>query len=181
MLKLAEGDESALSELFERHGSSVYGLARKVVSDAQLAEEVLQDAFLRVAREARSYRPSSAGVLPWLLRIARNAAIDVLRKRKRVKRSAGDDMLEAVADGRVTAALDGVALGEFSSEVRKALAELPEGPRKAIDLAYFAGLTQTEIAQKMGVPLGTAKTWVRSGLMSLRDRLGQFLGEGRDA
>ncbi len=181
MQRLAQGDESALSELFERHGSSVYGLARKVVSDAQLAEEVLQDAFLRVAREARAYRPSTAGVLPWLLRIARNAAIDIVRKRKRDKRAAGDDMLEAVADVRVSGALDGVALEEFSSEVKKALAELPDGPRKALDLAYFAGLTQSEIAVKLGIPLGTAKTWVRSGLLSLRDRLGRFLGEGSDA
>jgi len=178
MQRLAKGDEGALVALFERHGSAVYGLARKVVSDAQLAEEVLQDAFLRVAREAHAYRPSSAGVLPWLLRIARNAAIDVLRKRKRDRRAAGDEMLEAVADARVPGALDGVALDEFSSEVKKALAELPDGPRKALDLAYFAGLTQSEIAQKLGIPLGTAKTWVRNGLMSLRERLGKFLGEG---
>ena len=79
MTRLARGEEAALETLFERHGAPVYGLARKVVSDAQLAEEVLQDAFLRVAREASRYRPSSAGALPWLLRVARNAAIDVLR------------------------------------------------------------------------------------------------------
>ena len=181
MQRLAQGDESALSELFERHGSAVYGLAKKVVNDAQLAEEVLQDAFLRVARESKAYRPSTAGVLPWLLRIARNAAIDILRKRKRDKRAAGEDLLEAVADMRVPAALDGVALGEFSEEVKKALSELPDGPRKALDLAYFSGLTQSEIAQKLGIPLGTAKTWVRSGLLSLRDRLGRFLGEGSGA
>lgn len=179
MQRLATGDETALSALFERHGSAVYGLARKVVSDAQLAEEVLQDAFLRVAREAHAYRPSTAGVLPWLLRIARNAAIDVLRKRKRDRKARGDDMLEAVADARVPDALDGVGLEEFAVEVKQALATLPEGPRKAVDLAYYSGLTQSEIAQKLGIPLGTAKTWVRTGLNSLRDKLGRFLREGR--
>jgi len=178
MQRLAQGEETALAKLFERHGDAVYGLARKIVSDVQLAEEVLQDAFLRVSREARAYKPSSAGVLPWLMRITRNASIDVIRKRKRDRRAAGDDILDAVADARIPGALDGVALDEFSVEVKKALAELPEGPRKAIDLAYFAGLTQSEIAQKLEIPLGTAKTWVRNGLMSLRDRLGRFLGEG---
>lgn len=179
MTRLARGDEAALSELFERHGGAVYGLARRIVADAQLAEEVLQDAFLRVARDAQNYRPSSAGVLPWLLRIARNAAIDVVRKRKRDRKANDPEILDIVADERVTAALDGVELREFSTEVQRALAELPEGPRKAIDLAYFSGLSQSEIATKLGIPLGTAKTWVRSGLASLRDRLGSFLGEAR--
>jgi RNA polymerase sigma-70 factor (ECF subfamily) len=178
MTRLATGDEAALEELFDRHGSPVYGLARKIVSDAQLAEEVLQDAFLRVAREARAYRPSTAGVLPWLLRITRNAAIDIVRKRKRDRRAAGPEILESVADERTQGPLDGVALEEFSVEVKKALEELPDGPRKALDLAYFAGLTQSEIAATMNVPLGTAKTWVRSGLQSLREKLGRFLGEG---
>jgi len=178
MTKLARGDEVALQQLFERHGGAVYGLARRIVSDAQLAEEVLQDAFLRVSREAKNYRPSSAGVLPWLLRIARNAAIDVLRKRKRDRRSTDPELLDIVADERVTGALDGVALKEFSVEVKKALAELPDGPRKALDLAYFSGLSQSEIASRLKVPLGTAKTWVRSGLTTLRERLARFLGEG---
>jgi RNA polymerase sigma-70 factor (ECF subfamily) len=178
MTKLARGDEAALQQLFERHGSAVYGLARRIVSDSQLAEEVLQDAFMRVAREAKNYRPGSAGVLPWLLRVARNAAIDVVRKRKRDRKATDPEMLEVVADERVTGALDGVALEEFSVAVKKALSELPDGPRKALDLAYFAGLSQSEIASKLKVPLGTAKTWVRSGLMTLRERLARFLGEG---
>jgi RNA polymerase sigma-70 factor (ECF subfamily) len=177
MKRLARGDDGALEQLFERHGSAVYGLARKIVSDEQLAEEVLQDTFLRVAREAKNYRPSTAGVLPWLMRVGRNAAIDVVRKRKRDRRAAAPEILDILADERVTSALDGVSLDELATEAKKALSELPDGPRRAIDLAYFAGLTQTEIADRLEVPLGTAKTWVRTGLLALREKLGRFLGE----
>src|SRR5206468_9486405 len=120
---------------------AVYGLARKIVLDAQLAEEVLQDAFLRLARESRHYRPSTAGALPWLLRIARNAAIDIVRKRQRDRRAGDPELLDVVADERVAGAFDGAALSELSTEIKKALGELPDGPRKALDLAYFAGLT----------------------------------------
>jgi RNA polymerase sigma-70 factor (ECF subfamily) len=176
MTRIGRGEEAALEQLFERHGPAVFGLARRILDDQQLAEEVLQDAFLRVARDAKSYRSTSAGVLPWLMRIARNGAIDVLRRRKRDRKAAAPEVLSFVPDERAASALDGVQLEEFSGEARKALAELPDGPRRALELAYFGGLTQTEIAEKLSVPLGTAKTWVRSGLITLRDRLGRFVG-----
>lgn len=182
MTRIAEGDEGALVELFERHGPSVYGIARRIVGDAQLAEEVLQDSFLRLARESASYRPSPAGVTPWLFRIARNAAIDAVRRRKRERRSVvGAEHLEAVVDAKTSGALDEAALGEFGKQVRAALDELPQGPRRALDLAYYSGLTHTEIAERLEVPLGTAKTWVRTGLISLRERLARFLEPGRGA
>jgi RNA polymerase sigma-70 factor (ECF subfamily) len=179
MIRLSQKDEGALQELFDRHGGAVFGLARRIVNDTQLAEEVLQDTFLRVTRDAASYRTSSTGALPWLLRIARNAAIDIVRRRRRDKGAADPKVLDLVADTRTNEALEGVVLGEFAVAVRNALAELPDGPRKALDLAYFAGLTQTEIAERLKVPLGTAKTWVRNGLQSLRERLGNVLGTGR--
>ena len=181
MVRLTGGDEAALSALFERHGPAVFGLARRVVGDEQLAEEVLEDAFIRVARESASYRSSPAGALPWLLRIARNGAIDVLRKRKRQRVTADPELLPLLADEREGPELEGADLEEFSAAVRAALAELPEGPRKALDLAYFSGLTQSEIAARLSVPLGTAKTWVRSGLQALRGRLGRFFSPGRAA
>src|SRR2546429_2634299 len=88
MTKLANGDETALQELIDRHGPAVFGLARRIVGDPHLAEEVLQDAFLKLAREGREYRASTAGALPWLLTIARNAAVDLLRRRKRDRQTA---------------------------------------------------------------------------------------------
>src|SRR5205807_4833097 len=111
-----------------------------------------------------------------------NASIDVVRRRKRERRSSGDPgQLESVADAKVSAAVESVALGEFGSEVTKALAELPQGPRSALDLAYFKGLTHTEIAEKLEVQIGTAKTWVRTGLQTLRERLARFVEPGRSS
>lgn len=180
MSRLALGDERALTELFERHGPTVYAIARRITGDTQLAEEVLQDSFLRLARESASYRSGPAGVTPWLYRIARNASIDVVRRRKREKRSVtGAEALESVLDPSAPQALDQAALGEFGVQVRSALGELPQGPRRALELAFFAGLTHTEVAEKLEVPLGTAKTWVRTGLITLRERLARFLEAGR--
>jgi RNA polymerase sigma-70 factor (ECF subfamily) len=184
MTRIARGEERALTELLERHGPVVFGLARRITGDQQIAEEVLQDSFLRVAREAANYRPSPSGVAPWLLRIARNASIDAIRRRKREKRvgSGGDPgVLDGVADARASESSEGVALDEFGSAVRVALGELPQGPRKALDLAYFNGLTHSEIAEKLQVPLGTAKTWVRTGLQTLRERLARFIEPGRSS
>ena len=172
MSRLAQSqDEKALAELFDRHGSSVYGLARSIVSDAQLAEEVLQDTFLRVARQAKGYRTGRMGALPWLLRVARNASIDVLRRRKHERKKVAEEALSFLPDERSVEALEGVSLEEFGAAVREALAALPDGPRKAIDLAYFAGLTHTEIAATLEVPLGTIKTRIRAGLSTLASAL----------
>jgi RNA polymerase sigma-70 factor (ECF subfamily) len=179
MRRLASGDENALRELYGRYKGMVYGLALRITGDAHLAEEVQADAFLKIAREAASYVDSAAGVAPWLLRIARNAAIDVTRRRKRAPRPAGDALdLDSPPDP-APAPFERASLREFGAAVESALREIAAGPREALTLAYFSGLTPTEIAERRAVPSGTAKTWVRTGLSALRERLARFAQEVR--
>ncbi len=164
----------ALAILYDRHQAAGYALAVRLIGQGALAEEVLQEAFLGAWRNAARYSRERGSVRTWLLAIVRHRAVDALRSR-----GARPELrrLDAAHPGFVVPDVwPEVARRLDREHVVQALAELPEIQREAIELAYFGGLTQTEIAERTGAPLGTVKTRVRNGLLALRRRLERPLG-----
>ena len=175
--RVAEGDEDALLRLYDKYGRLVYSLAYRVLQDHQLAEEVTQDVFTRVWQSARSFDPQKSRFTTWLTSITRNRSIDVLRRRRvRGLTGAGEAELNTAitrADERFSPEHHLQALA-----VREALRQLPPPQREVLELAYFSGMTQREIAEHLNIPLGTVKTRMRLGLLKLRDLL-EVSGNGR--
>ena len=174
--RIASGDQPAAAQLYDRHARPLYSLILRILGNETEAEDVLQDSFAQAFRQAARYDSRRGAVAAWLLTIARSRAIDRLRARRtRVEAHAGevhaiDEMPDAQPDAASTM-LD----EERSRLVRQALGELPMLQRMAIELAYYEGLSHTEIAERLEQPLGTVKTRIRLGLLKLRD----VLTEGR--
>jgi RNA polymerase sigma-70 factor (ECF subfamily) len=168
--RVAKGDADALGALYDRYGRVVFGVLYQMLGSPEAAEEVTQDAFHAVWRRARTYRAERGSVRVWLLAIARNAAIDWRRtKGKRMAREATMD--DAVALVEEVALEDRVITTLRAERVRAAVATLPAEQREVLSLAFWSGLSQTEIAARTSVPLGTVKTRVRLGMAKLRERL----------
>jgi len=168
--RIADGDADALGALYDRYGRVVFGVLYQMIGSPEAAEEVAQDAFHAVWRRARTYRADRGSVRVWLLAIARNAAIDWLRtKGKRLEREATID--EAVGVVEDVTVEDRVITTLGAERVRAAVASLPAEQREAVSLAFWSGLSQSEIAARTSVPLGTVKTRVRLGMAKLRERL----------
>lgn len=168
--RIAQGEVEALASLYDRYGRLVYSLAMTMLRDRAAAEEVTQDAFLSLWRAAASYRAERGRVATWLWAIARHRAIDELRRLKN-SQALSLDFSPDFQPGEVN---PGESLEDASLmrlHVRRALAQLPEPQRRAIQLAYFRGLTQREIAEGLGEPLGTIKTRIRLGLHRLKQLL----------
>jgi RNA polymerase sigma-70 factor (ECF subfamily) len=166
---VSRGDESALAALYDRYRLILFGLILRILHDRPEAEDVLQEAFLQVWRRANDFDPARGRAFTWLVTIARSRALDRLRasgSRARIATEAEQEPRESTGD----AAADAVK-SEEGEMVRQALVELPEEQRRALFMAYFEGLTQSEIAARLGDPLGTVKTRMRSGLMKLRELL----------
>ncbi len=171
MTRIERRDADALAALYDRYGSRLMGLALRIVTEPSEAEEVLQDVFLHVWRGAASYDAARGPVLAWLLVLTRSRAIDRIRSRRAGGRAglrALEDVPEPSADVDVEA---GSGSREWEALCRAAIAELPPDQHRALELAYFEGLTQQEIAERTGTPLGTVKTRMRLGLLKLRERL----------
>lgn len=168
--RIAAGDPDALGELYDRYGRVVFGVLYRQLGLPEAAEEVTQDAFHAVWRRAGSYRADRGAVRTWLLAIARNAAIDWRRtKGKRLEREAViDEAAELVEETGVD---DRVLATVRAERVRAAVAALPDEQRVVLSLAFWSGLSQTEISARTGTPLGTVKSRVRLGMSKLRDRL----------
>ncbi len=167
------GDESALEALYARYGGLVYTLALRIVGDPELAREVVQDTFLRSWGGRETYDPQRGRVPWWLMGIARNRAIDLLRSRSHQAR-----IRERAAPlPEISAALsrDPADAVIARRAVLDALRELSNGQRMAIELAYYGGLTQTEIADQLGEPLGTIKSRTREAIERLRGLLGPLI------
>jgi RNA polymerase sigma-70 factor (ECF subfamily) len=176
---LAAGRLEALDALYERYKTMAYGIARRITGDDVLAEDVVQDAFLGAWRSANRYVAGRGSVKTWLLSIVHHRAIDAVRRRRPTSE------LPAEEEGRGTPAALTLpdVWGEVSGrldrvQVATALAVLPDAQREALELAYWAGLSQTEIAERLGVPLGTVKSRVRLALVALRRELIVDLVEG---
>ena len=168
--RLARGtDELALSELYDRYQGLMYGLALRITRDTQLAQDAVQEAFVGVWRNASRYSGSKASVRTWILSIAHHRAIDVIRRRRATAAIPEDD---APGDAFTTPDVwPDVVRAVDAAAIRVAMGALPQPQRQAIEMAYFDGLTQTEIADKTGAPLGTVKSRVRLGLLQLRREL----------
>ncbi len=172
---VAQRDEMALAELYDRYSRLVYSVALRVVGQRQLAEEITLDAFQNVWRAAASFRQDRGRFVTWLMSVTRHRAIDELR-RLGVRPEGSSVALEQEIDAilpRSDSVEDLVSLQQRREAVRRALAELPEAQRRALELAYFGGLTQQEIAERLDVPLGTIKTRMRMGMQKLRRALQQ--------
>jgi RNA polymerase sigma-70 factor, ECF subfamily len=168
--RVADGDADALGALYDRYGRVIFGVLYQMIGSPEAAEEVAQDAFHAVWRRARTYRAERGSVRVWLLAIARNAAIDWMRtKGKRLEREATiDEAASVVEDVTVE---DRVITTLGAERVRAAVASLPAEQREVVSLAFWSGLSQSEIAARTSVPLGTVKTRVRLGMAKLRERL----------
>jgi len=174
---MARGDASAMADLYDRHARAIYSLALRMLADAAEAEDVVQDVFTQAWRQAGLYDPARAAVIGWLLVIARARTLDRLRARRSRIASAGTGP-DPVDIADVTPGQDVQAIGrEQGSRVRAALAALSAAQREAIELAYYKGLSQSDIAARLQQPLGTVKTRIRSGLLRLREILRGSLGE----
>jgi len=177
--RMSEGDERALGALYDRWVNVVHSIVLHVVGDAGEAEDVVEDVFWQAWRQAARYEPARAGVSTWLLTIARTRALDRLRalRRQREETVPLSPAADGVASGANTPA--GVAeLSERAALVSAALRELPSEQREALELAYYGGLSQTEIAERTGQPLGTVKTRIRLAMQKLRGRLTMLDGAG---
>ena len=163
--RIARRDESALAELYDRFSSVSMALAARIVGDRMEAEDVIQTVFIRVWDGARRYDPARGSVAAWLLQSIRNAAIDRIRRRDAYRRATE----RAVPPGETTAPAP--ELNEDQKRLKDAVAQLPADQREVIELAYFEGLSQTQISEKLGHPLGTVKTRIRLGMEKLREAL----------
>lgn len=163
--RLAAGDQSALRALYERFGSVVFGMALRVLGDRQAAEECVQDTFVAAWREAPNYDPRRAAVSTWLVTIARNRAVDLVRRR--AARPA-DPVADVERPDEAPDTAEAVVAVETATRVAAVLAELPRPQREVIVLAYFQGLSHSEIAERLGIPLGTVKGRARLALDRLR-------------
>lgn len=176
------GDERAATQLYDRHGAVIYGLALRIVGEAADAEEVVLEVFAQAWRDAARFAPDRGSVMGWLTTMARTRALDHVRARRR--RAAASDRAEQQSDvpvamGEQTKAADTLLMeAERASVVTRAMSVLPEAQRKCIELAFFDGLTHHEVAAQLGEPLGTVKTRIRLGLLKLRDRLTGLAPEG---
>lgn len=182
MARLAEGEIEALEELYDRYSTLVYSVALRVLHDHALAEDVVQEVFLRLWRRPHSFDPSRGRLLSWLMSITRNRAIDERRRlsrRFRREEPATDEPSEIRGHDRRDDPQLATDLAEERTLVRAALARLPEAQRQVIELAYFGGLTQTEIAERTGAPLGTVKTRVRLAMAKLRTTLSPYRRESQ--
>jgi len=171
LVRLQKRDPQALAELYDRYGKMVYGLILRIVSDTGTTEDLVQETFLRVWNRAQGFDSERGAVGPWLMAVARNRAIDYLRSQgRRIQSSVEFNETEHPS---LFANLQTEMLQfDVIKRMKTALERLDGKQRKAIELAYFEGMSQTEIAERMGQPLGTVKTWVRAALKNLRDELG---------
>lgn len=178
--RMADGDRDAIASLMDELGGAVWSLALRITADRGLAEETVQDTFVQAWTAAATYDPNTATVLTWLLGIARNKAIDRVRHEQRRRPRTADGSSAATVDSGEVDIVDvgaqadpiGTAwIAERSGVVRSALGELTPEQREVIELAYFSGLSQSEVAERIGVPLGTVKTRSHRALAFLRDLL----------
>lgn len=175
--QVAGGDESALGPFYDASNRLVFGLVFRVLGDAGAAEEVTLDVYLQVWRQANRFDPTRGRASTWLMVIARSRALDRLRVRPQERSQ--NESLEAVTETRSeTPSPEEIAVvAQQKDQVLQTLNTLSEEHRQPIELAYFGGLSQSEIARKLNRPLGTIKTRIRHGMMELREKLRSREGE----
>ncbi|MFN7979107.1 MAG: sigma-70 family RNA polymerase sigma factor [Vicinamibacterales bacterium] len=179
--RVAARDESALAELYDRHSSLAYAVIRRILRDASDADDVLQETFVRVWSRAETYDARLGSPEAWLVRIARNRAIDRVRARRVREHLAVDTGITETGESRVPEPETHVTPEHVVRDaataraIRRALTDLPDAQRALIEAAFFEGYTHHELATRFNVPLGTVKTRIRSGLTTMRGRLEQVV------
>jgi RNA polymerase sigma factor (sigma-70 family) len=168
LARVARGDDDALGSLYDRFGRVAYGLALRIVRDERLAEDAVQEAFLAVWRQAASFRPERANARAWVLTFVHRRAVDLVRREERRR----TEPLEPEAEPATGSTAEAAELRRRREAVQHALAQLPEEQRRPIELAYYGGLSQSELAERLGEPLGTIKSRMFTGLKRLRELLG---------
>jgi RNA polymerase sigma-70 factor (ECF subfamily) len=165
LVAIGRGDDQGLAELYDRYGRLAYGLAYRVLRDQALAEDAVQDAFLAIWRSADGYRRERAKPSTWILTLVHRRAVDLVRREDRRRGERLDEAPEAAA----ASVPEEADLREKRTAVQAALRELPRDQRQALELAYYGGFTQSELAERLGVPLGTIKSRMFAGLTRLRE------------
>ena len=173
---VARSDEGALAELYDRVGRLAYGLAFRVLRDDRLAEDAVQEAFLGVWRTAAGFRAERAKASTWILTLVHRRAVDLVRREERRRTEPLDDETRDAATSE--SAEDAAWLGFERERVQDALRQLPDTQREAIELAYYGGYSQSELAERLGMPLGTVKSRMFAGLARLRELLDDGAKEG---
>jgi len=169
--RMAGGDHEALAELYDRHARVIFSLALRILRDQRDAEEVVQDVFAQAWRQSGRYSTERGSVIAWLMTLTRSRALDRLRgRRARPDASADSEPTVAIPDGAAPAD-EQLSTAVQAGQVRAAVEGLPLVQRLAIELAFYEGLTHSEIADRLEQPLGTVKTRIRQGLLRLRDQL----------
>jgi len=177
--RVVAGDQQALGELYDRWSKPAFSLARRVCADEGLAEDVVQEVFIAFWREPGRFDPARGAFSSWLLTLVHHKAVDAVRRESAIRRRTvpaaedGEEWSVAPGPGADQAALGAVVAGQ----VRDALGRLPNEQREALALAYYGGYTQREVATLTGVPLGTVKSRMFTGVQRLRSVLGPLLGE----
>jgi RNA polymerase sigma factor (sigma-70 family) len=166
---MARGSENALAELYDRFGGVAYGVALRILRDPALAQDAVQDAFLAAWRTAAAFDPARGNASTWLLTLVHRRAVDLVRREERRRA----DVLDESAPVASGDSVDETA--EVRAErraVQAALAQLPPDQRESLELAYYGGLSQSQLAERLGIPLGTVKSRMFTALATLRDLLG---------
>jgi RNA polymerase sigma-70 factor (ECF subfamily) len=179
LLRLQAQDADALAALYDVHGALLYGVALRIVRDGAEAEDVVQETWMQVWRSAASYDPRRGTVAAWLLTLARSRALDRWRAAAARQRAVQAAEVEAPPPAQPADPETTSAQSQLAAHVTRALASLPPDHRRVLELAYFAGLSQSEIAARLNTPLGTVKSWTRQGLSKLRQIVPRETGNGR--
>lgn len=179
LARIVDRDERAVEALYARYSGPLYSLAYQVTGAERFAQEVVQEVFVAVWNQASRFDPTRGSLGPWLFSLARHKAIDLVRREQNHRKRAA-----AESDMELEVAPDDVAHEAWTNvrreRVREAIAQLNEIQRTALELAFFSGLTHVEVAERLGIPLGTAKTRIRTALLKLRDALGDSVSEDED-
>jgi RNA polymerase sigma-70 factor, ECF subfamily len=169
VLLAARSEESALAELYDRYGRAAYGLALRILRDPALAEDAVQEAFLTLWRTAARFVPERSKASTWILTLVHRRAVDAVRREQRRRA----DSLDWAAEPSVEGVDEDAWLRLQRERVQEALRKLPDAQREALELAYYGGLSQSELAERLGQPLGTIKSRMFGGLSRLRELLGE--------
>lgn len=167
LIRVGEGDRAALSDVYRRTSAKLFGICLRICGERQAAEDVLQEVYLTVWKRAGGYEPGRASPITWLATIARNRAID-WRRAQGVRQTSPIEDAPPVADERPRAD-EAMLAAETGNRLHFCLDQIEERARAAIRTAFFDGVTYAELAERQGVPLGTMKSWVRRGLMRLKE------------
>ena len=165
--RVADGDRAAFAALYRLSAAQLFALALRILRRRDLAEDVLQEAFLNIWSKARAYDPAKGAPLTWMASITRNRAFDRLRSERPKEATTDETVLLALADPKGGPLADALRSAE-ARELWRCLSLLEAGPRDAVLQVYFQGLTHAELAQRTGVALGTLKSWIRRALMRLK-------------